>query len=365
MEELKMFSVIVAMDNNYELCTNFFETLIENTDFSNGELVLVIDGCNNKKSISYVSALRKNYDFINVIILDKKVGYAKANNLAVSHSKYNNLLFINTDVLVTNKAINKLISFIESDDVIGVAQGKLIYPQTNTIQSTGHVFENCFNAHLFKGKKIDDPLVMEIAERQALTSAFYAIKKELFLKLNGFDEKYYNAYEGMELTLKVKELGLKCMYYPYSVAYHITGGTRKNISYDNVYAGRLFWSEWHNKVYFDLTYYLAKQLTSEILSKTYFHLNCSSLPFWNNILDKLHISVSESTSIRNVYSDSINLYSDVTHEVLQYKAPILFTCNDMELLKHNLNWVTVRNQLNDLVFDAHGNVEFLYSLVNQ
>lgn len=360
-----MFSVIVSTDNHYELLSNFFERLIQTTDFTNGEIIVVVNGCSDLKAINYLETLQSNNSFVRVIQYDSKLGYSKANNIAVENSRYENLVFINTDVLPVEHSVENLIEYLESDDTIGVVQGRLVYPQDNTIQSTGHTFEQYFNSHLYKGRAYDDPIVMKTAERQALTSAFYAMKRDVFLKFGGFDEAYVNAYEGMELTLKIRESGLKCMYYPKALAYHITGGSRKKISYDDKYAGILFWTKWHNKIESDLTIYIKEQLTEKMKSQIYFHINCSSLRFWERVLDNLKLNISGEISIRDAFIDKIDFYTAFPYELLKLDEPILITCNDMLFIRGNYNWNEIRDNKNDLVLDAHGNVELLSTVVGK
>lgn len=360
-----MFSVIVAMDNHYELTSNFFERLLQTTNFAKGELIVVVDGCNDSRTVEYLQKLNLSKSFVKVIFLESKLGVSRANNIGVENCQYENLVFINTDVFPNDESIEKLVDYINSDDTIGVAQGRLIYPQNNKIQSTGHTFEYCYNAHLYKGKDCDDPVVLKIAERQALTSAFYAMKKETFTYFGGFDEVYYNAYEGMELTLKIHQSGLKCMYYPEALAYHITGGSRNNIDYDNEYSGRIFWSKWHNRIYCDLTCYLKEQMTSKIKANTYFRINCSGFSFWDKVLEELELNISGSINVKNKYANNLNLYNELPYEMLRFNEPLLFTCNDIDNLKGNYNWNEVRHNSNDIVLDSHGNLEKLSNIVGE
>ena len=117
-----MFSIIVSTDNHYELLSNFFERLIQTTDFTNGEVVVVVNGCSDLKAINYLEELKSNNSFVSVIQYDSKLGYSKANNIGVKNSKYENLVFINTDVLPVEHSVENLIEYLESDDTIGVVQ---------------------------------------------------------------------------------------------------------------------------------------------------------------------------------------------------------------------------------------------------
>lgn len=358
-----MFSIIISLDNNFELSNNFFENLFRNTNLNENEIIIVVDGCKEYDTINYIKALSKKNSIIKLIILENKVGYAKANNIGVKYSKHENLVFINTDVLPTENSIEKLVDYMLSNGNIGVAQGRLIYPQNNTIQSTGHTFAPLYNAHLYKGKKSDDPIVLKTEERQALTSAFYTMRKQTFYENGGFDEQYYNAYEGMELSLKINKSGLKCMYYHKAVAYHATGGARNNISYDNNYASNLFWTKWNGLIKYDITDYLKQQNTATVLSQNYYLVNCSRYPFWIDIVNNLDFKILGNTKISNVYSSIINLYYELSYEMLKANVPLLFTVDDMNMIKGNYHWCNIRNQSKDIVIDGHGNFSYFSDIV--
>ena len=67
-----------------------------------------------------------------------------------------------------------------------------------------------------------------------------------------FNEYYYNAYEGFELTLKINNSGLKCIYYPEAIAYHIGGGTRNSMDISETQQGKYFIQNWGDIISTDI-----------------------------------------------------------------------------------------------------------------
>ena len=327
------YSVIVSINNGYEIVSNFLETIIRNTNFDDGELIII------------------------------QKGYSVANNIAVQQSSGNYLVFINCDVFPEKASIEKLVDYLTKYPNTGAVQGKLVYPQNNLIQSTGHLFMKLYNSHIYKGKPSNHPLVMREGKRQALTTAFCAMSRNIFNKNNGFDECYYNAYEGMELTLKIYLSGKECIYYPNAVAYHITGSTRNNIQFDNEMAGRIFWSRWGNRITTDIQDYLYPQVSIEIKKHTYFLINCSSLFEWKEVLKSIEIETNGEINISERFGRSVNLYDNLPFESLNYPSPYLFLCDDFKLLAGNYNWCKVRNNSKDIVIDSHGNIELFWDIV--
>ena len=356
------FSVIVSIENNFELVSNFFETLVAGTDFSQGELIIAIDGCRDSSVISFLQKKEKEKLLTKLLIWPERKGYSIANNRAVESAIGEYLIFINSDVIIQAGAIVKMINYLDDNADVGAVQARLIYPQNNKIQSTGHLFEKFHNAHVYQNLSADDSRVMQIGIRQALTTALCAVRSTLFKRLGGFDEAYYNAYEGMELTLKITQLGQKCIYLPTAIGYHITGGTRNKIDYDDAYAGHLFWSRWHDLVKYDLSEYLRAQLYDLIKNNSFFVIYCSSLPWWENVLKQLNISINGQIVVTNRFSRQINLYEVLPYEALRYGGDLLFVCNNIHDLVQNYNWCKTRRNDRDLVVDSHGNVYTLSQL---
>ena len=357
------FSVIVSVNNRYELISNFIENLVSTTEFTDGELVIIVDGCREKNTLEYLERIKDRFCYITLLFSQEQVGYSVANNLAVKHSYGDILLFINSDVLPYKGSIEKLVSFLIEDKTIGAVQGCLIYPQNNKIQSTGHLFMEHHNSHVYKGKQRNHPLVLEQGFRQALTTAFCAIPRKIFYDNDGFNEKYFNAYDGMELTLKITQSGLKCMYYPKAIAYHITGATRDSIKFDNEMEGRRFWSTWEGKIRTDIHDYLKPQITDEMRNQIYFIIDCSNLPNWHLVFQIIGINTSGIIKIQDRFEKSVNLYFNLPFEALHYNGPFLFLCNDNLILTGNYNWCVVRNNPMDLVIDGHGNIQLFQTLV--
>jgi GT2 family glycosyltransferase len=357
------YSVIVSINNTYALITNFIENLVSTTEFANGELIVIVDGCKDKDTLDYLEKLKYQFSFMKLIFSNEQVGYSVANNIAVKHSSGDILVFINSDVLPCKGSIEKLISFLIENETIGAVQGCLIYPQNNKIQSTGHLFMEHHNSHIYKGKQSNHPLILEQGSRQALTTAFCAMPKNIFYDNGGFNEKYFNAYDGMELTLKITQSGLKCIYYPKAVAYHITGATRNYIKFDNEMASKKFWSTWEGKIRIDIHDYIMPQITDKMRDQIYFVIDCGNLSDWYSVLQTIGINTSGVIKIQDRFEKSVNLYFNLPFEALHYNGPYLFLCNDNLILSGNYNWCVVRNNSMDLVIDSHGNVEFFQAIV--
>lgn len=356
-------SIIISLDNDYFLVNNFIENLLMCSSFENKhEIIVVSDGCKNIETLSYLQSIQKRCSFFHFYELPQKGGYSVANNYAVSKASGEILTFLNSDVFPQKDSIDILVDYIEKG-LADAVQGLLIFPQNGKVQSTGHLFIESVAPHVYQGKKADDPLVLQEGARQALTTAFLAMKKDTFLQYEGFDECYYNAYEGRELTLKICNSGGRCIYTPKAIAFHCMGGTRKFISKNESQQKGIFWSRWTAKVKCDLKDYLLPQLTLDMQKHSYFIINCSYLIGWDKVLQELNISVSDGIDIKDRFGTNINMYYNLPYSAITYNGPYLFLTNKIDEIRSNRNWIEVRNNPLDLAMDVHGNIERLCDLI--
>lgn len=357
------YSIIVAIDNNFALTNNFIETLLSSTKLGrDNELVIILDGCNNIQTINYLDSLSEKKLPIKVLHNDSKRGYGIANNIAVDNSKGDILVFINSDVFPSPGSIDKLVSFlIENQDTVGAAQGLLVYPQDNKVQSTGHLFLDLQNNHVYQGSPISNPIVQKRDERQAITTAFCAISREVFLKNGKFNEYYYNAYEGFELTLKITLSSLKCMYYPEAVAYHICGGTRNSMNISETQQSKYFIQNWGDDIITDIDRYIAPQLNKIHLKRLYTVIILSQLKGWETVLEKLQLNVNGY--ITHPYYGNIDLYQLFPYSFLDFGGNYLFIVDSINNISLNYHWIENRRENHDIVIDSHGNMIDMRDLI--
>jgi len=138
-------------------------------------------------------------------------------------------LFLNDDTTVTPGWLDEMVSFIESDPNIGIVGPKLLYPESDTIQHCGTVFnERGIGEHIFRHL----PGYFAAADRpryyRALTGASMLIEADFFQTLGEFDVAYhgYGGCDDTDLCFKVLEHGRMVAYCPRSVVYHHEGATR-------------------------------------------------------------------------------------------------------------------------------------------
>lgn len=194
---------------------------------------------------------KQDYDVIEILsedcselesITDKNTGligpslsynWSRMNNLGVDKTNSPYLIFLNDDTeIITSDWIENMIQYAQLKEV-GVVGCMLLYPN-GLIQHAGdYITPNGTGAHCFNKmspKKFEiNGFAKIVRETSAVTSACYMMRREVFEKLNGYDEFLRN-FDDYDFCLRLKENGFKIIYTPYSKVTHHESPTRPQIN---------------------------------------------------------------------------------------------------------------------------------------
>ncbi|MEY8483047.1 glycosyltransferase family 2 protein [Lachnospiraceae bacterium] len=348
-----MVSFIISIDTSFAMSNNFFSLFLSEDFVKESEIVVILDGISNIKLVHYIEELENENNNIR-LIKSEKVGYGRANNIAVKHSLGEYLFFINCDVFVENGCFEKMFDALKNGKADCV-QPLLIYPQSNLVQCAGAFFGSYYKDHLFDGNKIDAPIVQQEGKRQALTSALYAMKKSTFWEFGGFDEFYYNKLEGFELSYKISLSGKTCLYLPSARAWHSRGGGRKQYSFDFRQQEAYFWSRFGDTVKEDFSFYINMQMSNINYTQPYYTIILNQLRTWKDVLSKTHLQIQELIEMPWISPGTFNLWDIFPNELLTYNGNLLLIVENIRYLKDNLYWFSLRNNPYDLAIDRYAN----------
>lgn len=91
------YSIIIPTCNHLEDCLKpCVESILKTTEFDNVEVIIIANGCTDGTK-DYVSSLNENFS---IIWNDKLIGFSKAVNLGIKHSKGEYIILLNNDVII-------------------------------------------------------------------------------------------------------------------------------------------------------------------------------------------------------------------------------------------------------------------------
>jgi GT2 family glycosyltransferase len=179
----------------------------------------------------------KSYKEVKYIKSGSNLGFGGGNNLGVSKSLGEYILFLNPDTIVKKNSINKLLNFIKSDNTIGMVSPLLLNSKDkpfstqskNELTPINALFSFSLLRKLFPNKNIyNDPFFKKWdykkpIEVEAVPGAALMIEKNLFNKVGGFDEKFFLYFEENDLSKRVRNLGFKLFVVPQAEVVHKVG----------------------------------------------------------------------------------------------------------------------------------------------
>lgn len=347
-------SIIISVDNNFSLISNFFNILFAHICKDMYEIIVVDDCCSDYHTKQYLKELKRKKLIDIYLILERKYGFGRANNLGAEKSTTDCLIFINTDIIITDDIIDRLFEIYDSKKYAAI-QPLLLYPQSQKIQSAGHIFASYFNRHALENnnisvlKNIQTPIV-----RQALTLAFCVISKKAFEETGKFNDFYYNGYEGIELTLKISQVH-PCVVIPYLHAYHVRSVAVKNSNFDEEQKIPYFWCRCQKYIHNDYYKFIQKYIPESAFAKDYFALQFTTLDLLSEV-KKAGIHIRDSISLIQKVGSPIEFFSLLPYNYLNTASSLLFLCDNFTQLCNNRLWIKMRKGKNDLVIDSNGNV---------
>jgi len=213
-----LVSIIIVNYNGRTLLENCFKSLAQ-VNYSNFETILV-DNNSEDDSIQYV---KENFSNTIIIKLEKNHGFAYPNNVGAKNAKGKYLLFLNNDTEVKPDFLFELVNIMEKDPKIGICQSMLLNPN-GEVDSSGDFIDDIGISYSSKER------VENIREILSARGASMMIRKSVFEKLGGFDEKFFVSFEDVDLGWRSWILGYKVVVVPESIVYHIGGQTIKTMN---------------------------------------------------------------------------------------------------------------------------------------
>jgi GT2 family glycosyltransferase len=223
--------------------------------------IIVVD---NNSSDGTKEYLLPKFTDIKFIFNHANLGFAKACNQGFKISSGDYILFLNPDTVLPGTCLTDCISFFKTHPDTGAVgvrmldeKGKFLKESKRGLPSPSASFYKLFGLTAFfpRSKTIAKYYQGHLPENEnnpveVLSGAFIMIKKEVFEKLNGFDETFFMYGEDIDLSLRIIQLGYKNYYLGKISIIHLKGGsTAYNKKYVQDFYGamKLFVKKHYNK----------------------------------------------------------------------------------------------------------------------
>ncbi|MBO1681315.1 glycosyltransferase family 2 protein [[Clostridium] scindens] len=229
-KENPLVSIIIPNKDHISDLDKCIQSLYNKSAYSNFEIIVVENNSEKKETFDYYELITDKHSNLHIVKWKDKFNYSAINNFGVQYAKGDYLLFLNNDTeMINSTALAELVGCCMREDV-GAVGAKLLYDD-DTVQHAGVVIGfGGYAGHVNVGIGREDYGYMVRARincnYSAVTAACMMTKKELFMKVGGFDEQFAVACNDVDYCLKLREINKLVVYNAFSEWYHYESKSR-------------------------------------------------------------------------------------------------------------------------------------------
>ena len=200
-------------------------TSVGRTEYPNFDVYLVDNGSLDG-SVDYV---KKNFPWIETIQHPRNLGFAEGYNKAVQKIKAGYVLFLNNDVEVLNPYwVKLLINAAAADPRIAAVACKMVSMEDHMrLDSVGGMGIPFWRGFVDIGREEYDrgQYDQKGFEPFAFCGGSALVKRDVFMKLGGFDEKFFMYAEDADFSWRLRLLGYRIGFAPEAKIAHYFSGS--------------------------------------------------------------------------------------------------------------------------------------------
>lgn len=246
MEELGL-TISVVSHNSRDLLKTCLRSIYQKAEGIRFEVVVVDNGSTDGS----VEMVQKDFPQVKLIQNQENLGFARANNQAIKHSKGRYILLFNPDSIFKNGSLNETVKFMDSHPEVGILGSKILNSD-GTIQESNASFPNLFTEFLrvFQVKKIIASMKLRkkigqkwsrllgstireyfrvywdserIRQVDWVTGACLMVKRKAIEDVGLLDENFFMYYEDADWCYRMRQRGWRVYYYPFLEVVHYVG----------------------------------------------------------------------------------------------------------------------------------------------
>jgi GT2 family glycosyltransferase len=179
--------------------------------------VIVVD---NASSDGSSSAIRAAFPLVSLIAATANGGFGAGCNLGARKALGTHLVFLNPDTTVTPHWLDSLLAPFEAHPRTGLTTARILLAdgsqRINVCGIDVHISGLCLMRGMGRsGDALPQPELVA-----SVSGAAFAVRREVFDSLGGFDEEMFLYMEDVDLSWRARLGGWDCEYAPASVVYH-------------------------------------------------------------------------------------------------------------------------------------------------
>ena len=223
-------AVIILNWNTEGFLRQFLPGLLSSVASCEDTEVIVADNASTDAS---VRVMQESFPEVKTIIFNENHGFTGGYNRAIEQTEAEYVVLINSDIEVTEGWLEPLVAWMDTHPECGACAPKLHSFQNRDMfeyagAAGGYVdrygYPFCRGRILGRVEK-DNGQYDTIADVFWATGACLMVRRDVFIRLGGLDERFFAHMEEIDLCWRMQLHGYRVSIIPQSVVYHVGGGT--------------------------------------------------------------------------------------------------------------------------------------------
>ena len=213
--------------------------------------LIIVDNASGDNSVEVLDdeIKKKKYKGVRLILNKNNSGFGAGCNFGATKAKGEYILFLNNDTLIKDKGLLEMGEYMDRHAEIAILGGHL-RNFDGTLQPSAGNFYTLKNVLLLligmQRYGFLDRSPKKIMQVDWVKGGLMLIRKEVFRKLQGFDEKIFMYTEDMELCYRAHLMGYKIYFYPDVYVLHAEqGSSSRTFAIVNIYKNLLYFYKKH------------------------------------------------------------------------------------------------------------------------
>ena len=247
-------SIIIISYNTKDVTKNCLDSIYTTLPEDKHTMfeIVMIDNASTDGSVEMLQEYAKKHANINLLLNTDNTGFGKANNQGVKVAKGKYILLLNSDTVVLDNALQKLLDFYkQSEDYAHFVGAKLLnvdktpQPSAAPFYTPWIIFAALFLKGDYWGLTRNSP--DRVKRVDWVSGACIMTTRARYLDVEGFDEDIFMYMEEVDLLYRAKKKGFQTYFFPNAEFIHLgsasSGG--KTFPILQVYRGFIYFYRKH------------------------------------------------------------------------------------------------------------------------
>jgi len=231
-------SITVVAWNVKDLLYNCLRSVYDQTKGVDFEVIYV----DNASKDGSVEMVRKEFAEVRILENEKNEGFIKASNQGIEIAKGRYILLLNSDTVILDNAIEKMVKFADSHPEAAAVGCKVLWPD-KTLLRTCFMYPSCLNMllsttylyKLFPKSKFFGRERMtwwdfnDVREVEAICGCCCLVRREAIEQVGLMDEAYFVYGDDPDWCYRFKSNGWRILFTPEAKIIHVGDQTTKKM----------------------------------------------------------------------------------------------------------------------------------------